>query len=66
MFLSGMKEAESPEIQVNDVRLPAFRRLLAFLYTGHCTFNTDGSLAVELLMISHRYRVCLVVVVVVF
>ena len=39
MFQSGMKEADSPEIMVTDVRLPAFRRLLMFLYTGNCSFN---------------------------
>lgn len=39
MFLSGMKEAEAAEIVVEDVRMPAFRRLLAFLYTGNCSFN---------------------------
>ncbi len=43
MFMSGMKESEAKEVIIEDVRMPAFRSLLNFLYTGEIEFGTDGA-----------------------
>jgi len=54
MFASGMKEAETGQVRIEDVDHETFLKFLKFLYTG--TLETS-SMSRELFTLSDRYRV---------
>ncbi len=54
MFASGMKEAETGEVRIEDADAKTFKNLLRFLYTG--TLETS-SIDKELFRLADRYQV---------
>ncbi len=56
MFQCDMKESAEKRVQINEADEVAFKEMLAYLYTGHCTLPMRR-MARPLLQLADKVRV---------